>query len=76
MGDAKITEHGYGIVIVRDGHAPIYLDLLYADTKRGSWLLLSTDHSAVEVRVSPAGRKVSAETSRLTHRKIWGDGSS
>ena len=61
-----------GVKLLTDGCADIYIDMLYSDPKRGAWLLLSTDYGAVEVRVSPAGRKVSAEPSELTHRKIVG----
>jgi hypothetical protein len=56
--DAKHTDYGLRV-------GPADVRVLYTDDKLGAWLLIETYHDAVEVRITPKGRKVTAEKSDL-----------
>ena len=68
----KVRDTKHGLMFLRDGCEPFYVDVLW-DDQYGSWLLVGTRHASVEVRVTPAGRKVTAEPSNLTPRDLIGD---
>lgn len=58
---AHYTDHGLRI-------GPADVEVMYTDDKLGAWLVVKTEHAAVEVRITPAGRKVTAKPSRLRRR--------
>lgn len=56
--EAHHTEYGLRV-------GPSDVRVLYTDDRHGVWLLIETYHDAVEVRITPKGRKVTAEKSSL-----------
>ena len=62
----KMSDTAHGIRFVSDGQCDIYVAILASDPKHGVWMLVGSEHQAVEVRVTPAGRKVEAKASALT----------
>ena len=60
-----LSETEHGVVFRIDGQADIYVDVLFTDAKHGAWLWVGTEHTGQEVRITPAGRKVEAETSSI-----------
>lgn len=60
MTTMRDTEHGVAFL---NGLMPTYVEVLYSDPERGTWLIVGTEHAAVEVRVTPKGRKVTATES-------------
>jgi len=69
----KVRDTEHGLMFLRDDREPFYLDVLSDDPTFGTWLLIGTADGAVEVRVTPGGRKVTAELSSLTPRTLIGD---
>ena len=63
----KVMNTPGGLRLLREGgQSPVDIVVIYGDDKRGLWMLIGTDHAAVEVHVTPAGRKVTTEQS---HRR-------
>ena len=60
-----LSETEHGVVFRIDGQSDIYVDVLFTDSKHGAWLWVGTEHTAQEVRVTPAGRKVESEASAI-----------
>ena len=54
--DAKHTDDG-----LRVGPADVHV--LYTDDRAGAFLLIETDHEALEVRITPKGRKITTKRS-------------
>ena len=56
--NAKHTDYG-----LRVGPADVHI--LRTDDKAGAWLLIETYHEAIEVRITPKGRKIETKRSGL-----------
>ena len=69
----RVSDTENGLMFLRDDREPCHMDVLYDDPKYGTWLLIGTRYQTVEVRVSPGGRKVTAERSKMTLRALTGD---
>ena len=69
----KVRDTEHGLTFLRGDRELFYMDVLWDDPKYGTWLLIATRYASVEVRVTPGGRKVTAEPSSLTPRTLIGD---
>ena len=69
----KMRDTEHGLMFLRDDREPFCMDVIWDDPKYGTGLLIGTADGAVEVRVTPGGRKVTAELSSLTPRTLIGD---
>jgi hypothetical protein len=61
----RVADTQYGLRLLRDDRPPIDVVVIYDDAQRGTWLLVGTEHDAVEVRVTPRGRSVAANDTEL-----------
>ena len=61
----KVRDTKHGLRLLRDGRESIDVTIITDDERFGTWLLIGTRHDAIEVRITPAGRKVIASETRL-----------